>query len=57
MCSRSATRLDNGSCELSVTGRNGVVDWYSVECPLEQQQTTQSFSTNILVFRDEDTEM
>jgi hypothetical protein len=57
MCSRSATRLDNGSCELSVTGRNGVVDWYSVECPLEQQQTTQSFSTNILVFRDEDTKM
>jgi hypothetical protein len=56
-CSRSAARLDNGSCELSVTGRNGVVDWYSVERPLEQQQTTQSFSTHILVFRDEDTKM
>ncbi len=57
MCSRSAARLDNGSCELSVAGCNGVVDWYSVERPLKQQQTTQSFSTHILVFRDEDTKM
>ena len=56
-CSGSAANLDNCRGQLSVAGGHGAVDRYSIERPLKQQQAAQSFSADILVFRDEDAEM